>query len=380
LKRLLLLGGGHAHVHVLREMAQQPMAGAQVTLVSPFPRQMYSGMVPGLVAGHYNAAECTIPLLPLAKAAGITFVEGLVTSINARARTARLFTGQELPYDVMSVDIGPVADADAIPGARGRGLFVRPIEHFVRLLEPMWELAMRRPLDVVVIGGGAGGFELAMAFAWRLRQLGDGSSRVAIVTGDAAPLGTYLGRVARMAMQALRAQGVTVLQETCVAIEDHHVLLGNGARVACDSPVVATGAAAAPWLSGTGLDVDGRGFITVGPTMQSTSHLEVFAAGDVATRVDAPHPRSGVYAVRAGPPLALNLRRYVAGGELVPYLPQERTLNLMSCGDRRAIANWGPWSTQGRWVWCWKDHIDRGFIARYSPQEGLEAVSRAAGK
>jgi NADH dehydrogenase FAD-containing subunit len=130
------------------------------------------------------------------------------------------------------------------------------------------------------------------------------------------------------------------------------------------------GAAAPAWLQGSGLALDERGFVATGPTLQSTSHTDVLAAGDVATRMDASHPKSGVYAVRAGPALALNLRRALAGGELMPHRPQPRTLNLLSCGDRRAIASWGLWSAEGRWVWRWKDRIDRAFIARFGGAPG----------
>jgi selenide,water dikinase len=142
------------------------------------------------------------------------------------------------------------------------------------------------------------------------------------------------------------------------------VVLGGGGRLACDAPIVAIGSSAPAWLRDSGLALDADGFVATGATLQSGSHPEVFAAGDVASRVDAPRPRSGVYAVRAGPPLALNLRRFLAGGALQPYRPQPRALNLLSCGARYAIASWGPWSAEGRWVWWWKDRIDRGFVAR----------------
>jgi NADH dehydrogenase FAD-containing subunit len=148
--------------------------------------------------------------------------------------------------------------------------------------------------------------------------------------------------------------------------------------VACDAPIVATGAEPQGWLAVSGLATDERGFVATGPTLQSRSHAAVFAVGDCASRDDAPHPRSGVYAVRAGPPLALNLRRAAGGGDLLAHAPQKRTLNLISCGARRAILAWGSLVAEGRWAWWWKDRIDRGFIDRYSGPAAPGAAPAAA--
>jgi NADH dehydrogenase FAD-containing subunit len=211
-----------------------------------------------------------------------------------------------------------------------------------------------------VVGGGAAGVELALAFAHRLGDRG----RVALVTGGPPPLTGYNPEVIERAGAQLRRAKVTVLPQMATAIERGWVHLDGGTRVACDAPVLAPGGSAAPWLRESGLACDARGYLLTGPTLQSTSHGEVFAAGDVATREDAPHPKSGVYAVRAGPALAANLRALAAGVAPQPYEPPQRTLNLLSCGRRYAIASWGDWSAQGRWVWWWKDRVDRGFIAR----------------
>lgn len=366
MKRVVLLGGGHAHVHVLRDLARAPLAGAEVLLLTPFARQMYSGMVPGLLAGHYVTDECVIPLAPLAAAAQVRFVEGAAVALDARRRVVALADGSQAEYDLLSIDSGPVMDRDAIPGAREHGLFVRPIEHFVQLFERLLALAAQRAIDVVVIGAGAAGVELALALAYRLQRDGAPACRVALVCGASEPLQGFAPRVREQAMAALRALRVTVVSDACTSISASHVHLAGGARLTCDAPLIAIGASAPPWLADSGLTLDERGFIGTGPTLQSVSHTEVFAAGDVATRLDAPHPKSGVYAVRAGPPLALNLRRAVGGGALHPHVPQPRTLYLLSLGGKRAVASWGGWSAAGAWVWRWKDHIDRGFIARYT--------------
>ena len=361
MKQLVLLGAGHAHVQVLHELAREPLPAARVTLVSPFAQLVYSGMVPGVVAGHYAAAEASIDIAPLAARAGAVFVQQAAVQLDAAARSMTLADGSVHGFDALSIDIGAAMDRDSIPGAREHALFVRPIEHFMQLLQPLLDLAARRTLSLVVVGGGAGGVELALALQHRLGE----RARLSLVTGGTPPLPGYPASVQAHALRALKRLGVTVFEDSCAAIEAGHVLLGGGARLACDAPVLATGASAPKWLAGSGLSLDEQGFINTGTTLQSASHPQVFAAGDVASRSDAPRPRSGVYAVRAGPPLALNLRRFMAGGELAPHLPQRRALNLLSCGERRAIASWGSWSAEGRWVWWWKDRIDRGFVARF---------------
>jgi pyridine nucleotide-disulfide oxidoreductase family protein len=368
-KHLVLLGAGHAHVQVLQDLAREPMPAARVTLVSPFAQLVYSGMVPGVVAGHYAVADGTIAIAPLAARAGVAFVQQAAVQLDAAARNVTLADGSALHFDALGIDTGAVMDRGSIPGAREHALFVRPVELFMQLLQPLLDLAARRTLSLVVVGAGAGGVELALALQHRLGE----RARVSLVTGGTPPLPNHPAPVQARALRALKRIGVTVFEDTCAAIEAGHVLLGGGARLACDAPVLAIGASAPKWLVGSGLALDEQGFITTGATLQSTSHPNVFAAGDVASRSDAPRPRSGVYAVRAGPPLALNLRRFVAGGELMNYLPQRRALSLLSCGERRAIASWGDWSAEGRWVWWWKDRIDRAFVGRFAA-EGLSGA------
>ena len=367
-----MLGGGHAHVHVLRELALEPMPAAQVTLVSPYSRQLYSGMVPGLIAGHYDVDDCVIPLPPLAQAANVTFVQASATALDANVRRVSLSNGDQLTYDVLSLDTGPVMPTGALPGADEFAWPVRPIEDFIARWQAMLgEGAGELAGSLVVIGGGAAGVELAMALRFRL------SSEVAVglVTGGGPVLAGQSSGLQRRAQRALKHCGVTVFDDACEAIEAKTLHLKSGMRLACDWPILAIGAAAAPWLARSGLQCNPQGFVETRATLQSASHPQVFAAGDVATRQDVVHPKSGVYAVRAGPPLAFNLRRFMAGGELQTYQPQQRSLALLACGEQRAIASWSGWSIEGDWVWRWKDRIDRRFVEKYSARPGAASAS-----
>ena len=377
IQKLLLLGAGHAHVQVLARLAQNRPADLDVTVLTPYPFQTYSGMVPGLVAGRYATKECQIPLEPLFKAAGARWVQGRVTALDAATQTVQVAPAggnksapEQLPYTRLSIDTGAIIDRHKLeaemPGAAARALIVRPIESFAALWPQILDLAQKQSLSLAVIGAGAAGLELVFAAEQRLRGACPGGASFTLITGGVEPAANYPEGVRRRVLRRLKARGITVLREACTGVDKGVVYLGNGASLACDVPMLAIGTHAPVWLQGSGLALSASGHVLVNAFQQSTSHPNVFAAGDVATRTDAAHPKSGVYAVRAGPPLAHNLMAAHHGQPLKPWRPPQRTLNLLSCGAGYAIASWGPLHAEGGWVWRWKDHIDRAFMAKYT--------------
>jgi len=368
-RELVLLGAGHGHVQVLAYLARHPMLGARITLVAPHPRQLYSGMVPGFVAGHYALEDCVIPLEPLVRRAGVRWLHRSVKALDADSATVLLDDGSTLHYSWLSVNTGPVQNRTLIehdmPGAREHGLFVRPIETFGALWPKVVALGQQKPLRIAVIGGGATGVELAMAVRHRLPN-----AAVTLLAGHAPACANYPPAVQQRVLTALKPRQITVLQDVALGLNGREVRLGCGADLACDVPLIAIGAQPAPWLAGSGLAVDGQGFIAVDACQRSTSHPQVFAVGDISARMDRTLARSGVYAVRAGPALAANLAAAVANQSLKPHQPPATTLNLLSCGNRTAIASWGNFSAQGRWVWWLKNWIDRRFVARFRQHDG----------
>jgi pyridine nucleotide-disulfide oxidoreductase family protein len=359
-QRLLLAGAGHAHLEVLHAFARRRPPGLRAALISPHPALLYSGMVPGVIGGHYRAEAVAIPIARIAAAAGIELLPTSLVALDALARTVSCADGITRHYELLSLDTGAVVDVDAIDGAKEHGHFVRPMATFVGEAERLIERARTQVLSIAVVGGGAAGFELALAVRHRLGE----QVHVSLVAG-ASLLGGYSSVVVARGRKTLQRRGVAIIEEECVRIDAEHVVLKSGARLRCDAAWITSGTAAPEWLAASGLALDERGFAATGPTLQSRSHANVFAAGDLASRSDAPQPKSGVHAVRAGAALARNLRRVLAGEAPLPYQPPRRTLNLLSCGSRDAIASWGDWSAQGAWVWRWKDRIDRRYVARH---------------
>jgi selenide, water dikinase len=367
MKRLVLVGGGHAHVEVLRRFGATPAERVELVLISPDRFTAYSGMLPGLVAGHYTFQQCHIDLEPLARFANGRLVYDLAVGLDPAQKVLLCDSGLTVSYDVVSLDIG-AAPTRLLQGHReDAGVPVKPTGVFLARWDQLLQGARQRPLDVVVVGGGAGGVEITLAMQHRLSQLSPHTSvQFSIVSMSDALLPGHAARVRAVMARTLAERQIRVrLGSRVERVKDGHVVLQSDEHLQADRVFWATGAQASEWLASAGLATDPAGFVLVAETLQSLSHPDVFAAGDVATMHRHPRPKSGVYAVRQGPPLADNLRRRLAGQPPEPYVPQPRALNLISTGDKHAVASWGALCTQGAWVWRWKDHIDRKFMQRY---------------
>ena len=317
---LLLFGGGHAHVAVLRSLPWAPARG-QVTLVTREGLAPYSGMLPAHVAGDLSWEAMHIDLGPLARAGGVRLIEAEV-GVDATQRQLRFADRPPLSYDVLSVDCGITPALDEVPGARGKVLPTKPISTFLPRLAAALEAkhdALAAGQPVRVVGGGAAGVELALALRARLGA----AITLELFTAGGCILPTLPPRARRKALRALAAAKIAVRFEARVtAVEDGPTLrLATGEAFPAALVLWATQAAPPAWLASSGLALDQAGFLAVGATLQSLSHPEVFAAGDVAALTHAPRPKSGVYAVRAGPVLTKNLHAFVAGRPCGPSSP-----------------------------------------------------------
>jgi selenide, water dikinase len=366
---LVLVGGGHAHVGVLRQFAMHRLDGVRVTVIAREVDTPYSGMLPGYVAGHYGYDDIHIDLGPLTLAAGARLIAADACGLDLRAGRVELADRPPLRFDVVSLNCGAAPGLDATP-LPASAIPVKPIGQFL----PRWHalLAVLRERDaaataveLVVVGAGPGGVELALAVHHAVAML-PAAVRITVVTDMDDVLVGHNRSVRRRFQRLLQARGVELVTGFRVArLDGRSITAQDGRTRPADRVLLVTGVAAPTWLRQTGLDLDADGFVVVDARLRSASDPRVFAAGDVAALHGQTRPKSGVFAVREGPILADNLRRALLGRPLRRYHAQRRFLALISEGKRSATASRGALFAYGYWMWRWKNWIDRRFITRF---------------
>ncbi len=373
-KELVLIGGGHAHVSVLKKFGMRPLPGLRITLITRDIDTPYSGMLPGYVAGHYQFDECHIDLGPLSRFAGARIYHAEVNKLDLDNKKVHVDGRPPISYDLLSINSGSRPAVIDVPGADQYALVAKPIDKFLRRWEELQQriAASSGEFRMVVVGGGAGGVELALSTQFRLRQLlgdrGDNPDRlmITLITQGSEILSTHNAGVRRRFTEVLANRKIKLLTNcSATKIESDGVHTGNGEKLSADAVIFVTNASAPAWPADSGLAVDDDGFIVVDKHLQSVSHQGVFAAGDVASLPDK-RAKSGVFAVRQGPVLTTNLRNSAINKSLRTYRAQKNFLGLISTGDKYAIASRGNWSAQGAWLWRFKDWIDRRFMQKYN--------------
>ncbi len=375
IKDLVLVGGGHSHVTVLKRFGMKPMPGVRLTLICRDVHTPYSGMLPGLIAGHYGYDDAHIDLGPLSRFAGARLYHDEVIGLDLANRMIHCRHRPDIPYDLLSINIGSTPGFASVPGAEKFVVPVKPINNFVQRWEQLATRVMeaQSAMRIGVVGAGAGGVELTLAVQYRLRALRRQAGRTEaelefhLFSASGTILPTHNRLVQRKFMRVLNQRGVQVHTNFRVsAVHEDGIRSADGQTFALDETLWVTDASAPAWPAESGLDVDAQGFIAVNDALQSVSHPDVFAAGDIAAVINHPREKSGVFAVRQGRPLEANLRRVLLDQAPQPFHPQSKWLALISTGDQYAVASRGKFYVAGRAVWTWKDWIDRRFMRKYN--------------
>ncbi len=370
-REVVLVGGGHAHIHVLERVLERPLPGARLTLVVDTPIATYSGMVPGFVAGQYRPEELEIDVVALAEKAGARTIVSPASRVDSDARLIHTVEGPPVPFDIVSWDIGSTVAGLDLPGVREHALPTRPIRLFVQRMTELVERARAHdpvtPFHVVVVGAGAGGVELAFTIQQRLLHDVRDNIRVTLIEGGPRILARYSDSLRRRVRRRARQRGIEILLGTRVTAAESDVLvLADGTRLPSDALIWVTGAVSQPLFVDSGLPTDARGFVLIRSTLQFKEQDNQFAVGDCGTLIEYPQtPKAGVYAVREGPIITDNIYAALNGEPLRSYRPQGDFLTLLNLGDGTAVGAKWALSFGGRWVMRWKDHIDRKFMHRF---------------
>lgn len=365
---LVLIGGGHSHAIVLRMWSLHLLPEVRLKLLNDTEKTPYSGMLPGHVAGLYTYDETHINLPPLAQQAQAEFYPDQALGLDLKHKQILCLNRPPLTFNKVSLDIGSTPATITVPGAKDYAVPAKPVsgflKHWYQLLGNV-EASPQQPRTLAIVGGGAGGVELALNMQQRLQASSD---RVAIhLFQRETELLRDKGQWVREHLATLlRQRGIQLhLGEAVSEVLPDKLICESGFTLATDLTFWVTQASAPPWIRDSGLATDEQGFILVNDYLQSISHPFVFAAGDIATMVNHPRPKAGVFAVRQGKPLFQNLQRIILGKALKPYHPQQNYLSLLGTGDESAIASWGNWGCHSPLLWRWKDRIDRKFMAQF---------------
>lgn len=363
LPHLLLVGGGHAHLRVIREAMDTRWPG-RLTLLSPSRRQTYSGMVPGYLQGTYSADEIGIDLAALCARAGAEFMEGVAVAVDGERRIVRT-EGGELAFDLVSLDVGSVPQGLDLPGVREHALGLRPMSRAIELRARIDLLARAGSgaVRVAVVGAGAAGFEVALAVHRRIDRLG-GAPVVTLLEQGPTILPAYSKRVRSRAARVLHHRGIRIATEAeLAAVDERGAALSRGPQIDADASIWMTGPAPPPLLANSILPLSTHGYFAVDETLRAVDGAPIWGAGDCVSVSGHNLPKAGVYAVRQGPILARNLRAAAEVDHPVRYRPQASFLSLLNTADGRALLRWQGIVSHSRVAWWLKDHIDRRFVA-----------------
>ncbi len=374
-KDLVLIGGGHSHVAVIKMFGMKPMPGVRLTLIARDVQTPYSGMLPGYVAGHYDYDQAHVDLRPLTQFASARLFHDTAIGIDTNNKQIICKNRPPVSYDLLSINIGSRPEIATVPGASEFTTPVKPINRFVDRWHQLVQRVLKKngPHRIAVVGAGAAGVEILLAIQFRLRQLLDQHQRANeqlefhLISKSKQIMPSFPVAVAEKFEHILTQRQVRVHRGAEAILADAGGLnLIDGSRIALDEVLWVTGASAPQWIKDSGLAVDERGFMQANDQLQSTSHNDIFGAGDIVNVANYPRAKAGVFAVRQGKPLADNLRRALLARPLKPFKPQKALLSLVSSGDKYAVANKSFINFGGKFVWAWKDWIDRRWVAQYS--------------
>ncbi|MGM7683341.1 NAD(P)/FAD-dependent oxidoreductase [Cytobacillus sp. Hm23] len=361
MKRIVLVGGGHSHLHCVNNLKTTKQLDIEWILVSSSKFQYYSGMFSGFVEGLYEESDIRIDLLQLSKSVGIQFIEETISSIDPINNTLYSSSGKTISFDYVSFDIGSLNIDPNITNLGNNSIAVKPNHLFPKHINDL-----RYSKHPVIVGGGASGIEIALSLlAWK-KKYTPNDSEVTLVHSSPL-LHSAGGRSTKIITELAFNSGLNVVSnETVSTVTKENLITQKGNRLSYSHLIYLGGPQASPLFRNSSLPTDSHGFMLVKRTLQNTLYPHIFGAGDcICIDSNLNIPKNGVTAVRQGPLLWKNLIRIVQKKDLLEYQPQKNYLALISIGNHHALLTYGTFAISGKWTWYVKNWIDRRFMNQF---------------
>jgi len=377
---LVLLGGGHANIQVLKMLAMNPIGGLRITLISDQTHSPYSGMIPGYLAGYYSYEECHFDLRRICEELGQRFIKAKIIGIDPQRKKIRLENRVEVGYDCASINVGiaPKSIENSSEEAALKLIPLKPISRFIahweRLIADLKAYKGRKSLQIAVVGAGASGVEISIILKMLIDQH-NWNAEVSLIHRHEFLVSAQDISAQRRLSKTLEELDIKVFKNTQALKEQENGLVlkdDNGLIQTKDfyRVLTATQAVAPQWFTHSDLPVSPDGFVKVNKNLLVENEHGLFAAGDCIHFSPSPLKKAGVYAVRQGRVLEHNIRAFFTGkSALKTFHPKKNVLSLITIGERKALVHQDSASIL-RWMWpslLWtvKDGIDRRFMKRF---------------
>jgi pyridine nucleotide-disulfide oxidoreductase family protein len=359
MKHLILVGGGHAHIYILKQLQHDRLPHTRITLISPDPYQYYSGMFSGYMEDKYDLEEIRIDLRLLCERANVQFITASADQLDIQTQEVLTCCGKRITYDLISFDVGSLAMNPKIPGLKESGAFIKP-NYKVPQIKNSFETEER----IVVVGGGLSGIEMSLSLQSKRNQL---NRKVAVTLIHSGQLmKSYGRRISKQITDIVKNKGICLIENFVNAVEGKHLILKHGNDLRFDKLLWLAGPTAPRIFKESGLPVDAQGYLLVNDKLQSVSYPNIFGAGDCISIQSSPDlHKAGVYAVREAPILWNNLKQYLNGTTLKRYRPQSNYLSIISTGNEEALLIYQRLSFHGSWCWKLKRRIDTSFMEKF---------------
>ncbi|MDR4434448.1 NAD(P)/FAD-dependent oxidoreductase [Bacillus tequilensis] len=360
-KHIVILGAGYGGVlSALTVRKHYTKEQARVTVVNKYPTHQIITELHRLAAGNVSEKAVAMPLEKLFKGKDIDLKIAEVSSFSVDKKEVALADGSTLSYDALVVGLGSVTAYFGIPGLQENSMVLKSAadankvyQHVEERVREYSKTKNEADATILIGGGGLTGVELVGELADIMPNLakkyGVDHKEIKLKLVEAGPkiLPVLPDDLIERATASLEKRGVEFLTGLPVTnVEGNVIDLKDGSKVVANTFVWTGGVQGNPLVGESGLEVN-RGRATVNDFLQSTSHEDVFVAGDSAVYFGAdgrPYPPTAQIAWQMGELIGYNLFAYLEGKTLETFKPVNSG-TLASLGRKDAVAIIGANST-----------------------------------